>query len=94
MLNKMCSVPSRSAPGGANSWCNVLAFTKASTELVLMMFGVARVVAGRYSGAVLRILCKLGMCLILANTKKHNGAGLPLSAAAVGCGADGFDAMA
>jgi hypothetical protein len=33
-----------------------------------MMFGGTRGFAGRYVGAFLRILCKFGMCVIVADT--------------------------
>jgi hypothetical protein len=46
----------------------VICFEPSCCVSFLMTFGGARGFVGGYLGAFLRILCKLGMCVIAANT--------------------------
>jgi hypothetical protein len=60
----------RQVAGGAEKLRNVMALSDASTKLLRPVFDdvwVARVFAEWYLGAFLRILCMLGMCVIVTN---------------------------
>jgi hypothetical protein len=80
--------------GGAEKLRNVLAMSDASTKLLRFTSddvwgskGVCRVISRSISAYLVQ-------AWDVRNSCKHNGAVLPLSAAPVGRGADGVDAMA
>jgi hypothetical protein len=75
-IRSVLQQPALAVAGGAEKLRNVLSLTDASTKLLLlflMMLGVARGFAGRYLGALLCILCRLGMCIIGENRLHDNG---------------------
>jgi hypothetical protein len=80
MLDDIRSVL-RQVVGGAEKLRNVLALSDASIKLLRFVSddvwgskGVCRVI----SRSILRILCKLGMCVIVANTMERCSLFLPL----------------
>jgi hypothetical protein len=94
MLDEIRSVL-RPVVGGAEKLRNVLALSDASTKLLRFISddvwgskGVCRVISSRSISAY------LVQAWDVRNSCKHNGAVLPVSAAPVGRGADGVDAMA
>jgi hypothetical protein len=93
MLDEIRSVL-RPVVGGAEKLRNVLAMSDASTKLLRFIpddawgsKGVCRVISRSISAYPVQ-------AWDVHNSCKHNGAVLPLSAAPVGHGADGVDAMA
>jgi hypothetical protein len=93
MLDEIRSVL-RPVVGGADILRNVLALSDASTKLLRFISdfvwgskGVCRVISRSMSAYLVQ-------AWDVRNSCKHNGTVLPLSAAPVGRGADGVDAMA
>jgi hypothetical protein len=91
---QFCSAPSCWWYGGAEKLRNVLALSDASIKLLRFVSddvwgskGVCRVISRSISAYLVQ-------AWDVRNSCKHTGAVLPLSAAPVGRGADGVDAMA